>query len=293
MIPVTVLIPCYNDGLTVGEAVGSALAESPEIVLVVDDGSNDGYTTQVLDALASDRVKVIRQSNTGLAGARMRGLREVTTPFVMALDADDRLAHGALSAMYDVLAANPSLSLVWGDIERFGQVGYLRYTKACRLDPWRITYMNELVGTTLMRVSDVLTAGGWTLNDPFEDWDLWMAMAERGMLGEHIGRVTIQYRVNQPRMYLTATKRHDELFEILRLRHPNLFENRRVNRRHSSSSLLLKVAWTVVGDVSLPRGWKRYVLRAVLLLCEPSRRNRRRQSKFFERNRAPGVIRGV
>ena len=71
---VSVIIPCYNQGHYLGEAVESVLAQSyPKLeIVVVDDGSTDG-TSEV--AARYPAVRYIRQHNQGLAAARNSGLR--------------------------------------------------------------------------------------------------------------------------------------------------------------------------------------------------------------------------
>jgi glycosyltransferase involved in cell wall biosynthesis len=273
---VSVVIPCFNDGATVADAVRSVAAQKPGEIVVVNDGSTDGVTLRVLEDIDGRDARVIHQENGGLSRARMRGVAETSGRYVLVLDADDELYPGALSRMVGALDADEELALVWGDIERFGAAGYLLYPKAKCLDPWRVTFVNELVGTTVMRRDALEAVGGWTLEDPFEDWDLWMAMAEAGMRGRHIGGVTLRYRVDSPRMYLTAASRHDELVGILRRRHPGLYSRRAEHRRASATEWPLKVLWTAIDAVPLPGGLRRYLLFGALIVCEPSRRRRRR-----------------
>ena len=89
---VSVVIPCYNVADTLTEAVNSVLQQTYkkfELVLV-NDGSTDGKTPQLCDSFCVDsRVRVIHQSNTGLAGARNAGLAAAAGDYVALLDADD------------------------------------------------------------------------------------------------------------------------------------------------------------------------------------------------------------
>jgi glycosyltransferase involved in cell wall biosynthesis len=86
---VSVVIPSYNYGHFVTEAVDSALAQSyPNIeVLVVDDGSTDD-TRQRLEPYG-ERIRYIYQANSGLSAARNTGIREARGEWVALLDADD------------------------------------------------------------------------------------------------------------------------------------------------------------------------------------------------------------
>src|SRR5215211_3139785 len=71
---VTVVIPCYNQAHFLAEAIESVLSQSYEHfeIIVVDDGSTD-ETSEV--ASRYEGVRLIRQENRGLPGARNTGIR--------------------------------------------------------------------------------------------------------------------------------------------------------------------------------------------------------------------------
>src|SRR6266849_6286184 len=85
----SVIIPTYDSGQLVVEAVASALAQSlaPAEVIVVDDGSTDDTRERL--ALFGPPVRYIHQKNQGVAAARNTGLHEATGELIAFLDADD------------------------------------------------------------------------------------------------------------------------------------------------------------------------------------------------------------
>ncbi|HEY2324319.1 MAG TPA: glycosyltransferase family A protein, partial [Thermoanaerobaculia bacterium] len=89
MKSVSVVIPSYNYARYLGEAIDSALAQTlpPLEVIVVDDGSTD-ETSEVL-ATYADRIRVLRQKNSGVAVARNSGIAAAHGEYVAFLDADD------------------------------------------------------------------------------------------------------------------------------------------------------------------------------------------------------------
>jgi glycosyltransferase involved in cell wall biosynthesis len=71
-------MPAYNVEPYIGEALRSALAQTfiDLEVIVVDDGSTDGTADVAAGVAAADpRVRLVRQENRGLAGARNTALR--------------------------------------------------------------------------------------------------------------------------------------------------------------------------------------------------------------------------
>jgi len=86
---VSVIVPCFNAADYVGQALDSALGQTHGNVeiIVVDDGSTDS-TPEVLAGYA-DRVRILRQQNSGSAAARNRGIDAATGELIAFLDADD------------------------------------------------------------------------------------------------------------------------------------------------------------------------------------------------------------
>ncbi len=237
---VAVVVPCYNDGATVGETVESILAQEPTELVVVDDGSSDPETSRVMDRLRLDGIRVLRQENRGLPEARMAGVRATSARYLFPLDADDVLLPGALGELADALDAHADAVAAWGDTEFFGDANVV-VRSAPRIDPWRLTFVNELPAMSLFRRKALVDAGGWTLKGGYEDWELWMALAERGWDGVHIRRPVARYRVHGTRMWRDSAQRHDEIVAELRHRHPDLFAQREQNRLSSSSTAVVKM----------------------------------------------------
>ena len=102
---VSVVMPVHNAAAWVGSSIGSLLGQDLDglEVVVVDDGSTDG-SADAVQAVADDRVRLVRQANTGIVGALAEALRHTTAPVVARQDADDLSLPGRLSAQLAVLA---------------------------------------------------------------------------------------------------------------------------------------------------------------------------------------------
>lgn len=123
---ISIVIPTYNRDDLVGPAVESALAQTHERceVIVVDDGSTD-RTPEVLARFAS-KIKVIRQENKGLAGARNTGIRAASGEFVGFLDSDDLWEPPLVAEAMKLFAAYPEVGAVFlaeRDIDLEGRIG--------------------------------------------------------------------------------------------------------------------------------------------------------------------------
>ena len=115
---VTVVIPCYNYGHYLTQAVDSALDQERAVVdvVIVDDKSTDD-SLAVAQRLArlSPRVKVIaNQVNSGMVATFNAGVAVASGEFLVRLDADDMLTPGALGRAVDVARAFPEVGLIYG-----------------------------------------------------------------------------------------------------------------------------------------------------------------------------------
>lgn len=113
---VSVVIPCYNQGAYLHECVSSALLafHGPLEIIVVDDGSTDAHTGRHLDEvrqLAPDTIRIHRQANQGLSGARNAGVALARGAYLQFLDADDLLVPNKIDTQLAQLQANPQLDV--------------------------------------------------------------------------------------------------------------------------------------------------------------------------------------
>src|SRR5581483_6509466 len=103
-----------------------------------------------------------------------------------------------------------------------------------RLDPYRIAYRNQYPVSSLFRRSCLEAVGGWQAVGGavgYEDWNLWMALAEAGLRGARwSGGVALRRRLHGHRMLSDAARRHVWLYRTLRASHPALFANLRRHR---------------------------------------------------------------
>lgn len=115
---VSIIIPCYNAELWVGQTLECALAQTwpnREIILV-NDGSRDG-SLAMAQRFEARGVKVVDQPNRGASAARNHGLRLARGDFLQFLDADDLISPGKIAAQLQLLDTRPPGTLAtcaWG-----------------------------------------------------------------------------------------------------------------------------------------------------------------------------------
>jgi glycosyltransferase involved in cell wall biosynthesis len=215
----TVVITCFNYGRYVGEAVESARTQAR--VLVVDDGSTDPETQRALDELP-ENVDVVRQRNAGAAAARNAGLAAATTPYLLCLDADDRLAAGAVDVLRTPLTNDSRLGFTYGWMRFFGDWNWI--WRLPPYDPYKLLHRHQIGLSALMRRDVFEATGGF---DPafeeFEDWELWLNALEHGFRGECVPAVTLEYRKHGLNKQHADRRRYRAMYRKVRRRHGALY----------------------------------------------------------------------
>jgi glycosyltransferase involved in cell wall biosynthesis len=190
---VTVVVACFEYGAYVEEAVASARSQGARVVLV-DDGSTGAETLAALERLeAAGEAEVVRQANAGVCAARNAGLARVETRYSLVLDADDRLAPGALGALRAPLDEDAALGFAYGHMRMFGAwEGVLRMAP---YDPYGLLYRHRIGLSALARREVFAGTGGFDAAfEQYEDWELWLHALEHGWRGRLVDRVVLDYR---------------------------------------------------------------------------------------------------
>jgi len=194
---VSVIIPCYNQGEYLDEAVDSVLAQTYQDVeiVVVNDGSTDAATQALLADYRRPKTRVINTANGGLAAARNLAISHSTGAYLCALDADDRLEPSYLSKAVPVLDRDPSITFVSSWLRTFGEENWDWTPKRCDLPT--LLWEDTVLTAALVRREAVLAVGGYDTSMPVqgdEDWDLWLTLVERGHRGVILPEVLFHYR---------------------------------------------------------------------------------------------------
>jgi len=197
---VSVVIPCYNAERFVGEAIESALSQSPPPaeVIVVDDGSDDGSVR--VSRSFGERVRLLSSAHAGVGAARNAGLLAAREDLVAWLDADDVWEAGKLADQIPSFD-DPAVGLVYGQMRRFGPGGLG--------PPWpmnppqgdifeRLYLQRNFIptSTVIVRRQALVDAGGFDgAVAQAEDLDAWLRVAARWSVVA-VPRVLCRYRVH-------------------------------------------------------------------------------------------------
>ncbi len=207
MTGIAVVVPCFNLGRFVSEALSSVRRQTRPAteLIVVDDGSDDPYTRHILGRLQADATCVVRTANHGVAAARNLGVRLSASPYVVLLDADDVLDATYLERLGARLDDCPHIDFVTSGIRAFGEAEYVWCPPACT---WVQTFIRggPHVSSMFRRRVWELVGGFDERLGGYEDSDFWLSAIERGMSGEVIEEALLSYRVRRQSRYREAIR---------------------------------------------------------------------------------------
>jgi glycosyltransferase involved in cell wall biosynthesis len=182
---VSVIIPTYNRGWIIKEAIDSVLAQDYREfeLIVVDDGSTDD-TDDILNSYRGD-IMVFRQENQGVSAARNRGLAEASGRFIAFLDSDDLWLPQKLFRQIEFFDKNPDAQICQTE-ETWIRKGVRVNPKNRHKKPWGMIFEPSLAlclvspSAVMIRRSLFEKVGGFDETLPAcEDYDLWLRISCR------------------------------------------------------------------------------------------------------------------
>ncbi len=237
---VSVIIPNYNYGRFLGEAIESVLAQTFPCaeIIVVDDGSTD-ESLEVLARYEKDGIKVIRQKNSGVGAARNAGARASSGNLIAFLDADDFWQPQKIEKQVERLLADEEFGLVTCGLREFDASGNIidTYTKGkegwCAEDILLIKPVTAGPGSSSLLWRKVFEqVGGFDERKemhPTEDWEFSYRVARVTKIA-FLPEILVAYRnhggnghLQIPRYERSMLMGYEKIFqtadeEILRLR---------------------------------------------------------------------------
>jgi hypothetical protein len=199
---VSVVMPCFNAGKHVAEAVASILTQTHRALelIVVDDGSTDG-TAATLAAIDDPRLVILRNSgNSGIVETLNRGFAAARGEFIARMDADDVALPVRIEKQIRHLRAHPELAVVGTGVAYIDEDG--RPLVSPRLPPrsanvirWRLLAGNCIHHPTVVFRRSALVMPIYSAASPdAEDYALWLRLSRSVPLGNLPERLLLMRR---------------------------------------------------------------------------------------------------
>jgi GT2 family glycosyltransferase len=200
---VTVLMPAYNAGKYIADAIRSVLDQSfaDFELLIVDDGSTDN-TVDIVNSFTDPRIRLQIQSNKGISVALNAGLKASRGYYIARFDADDICFPQRLARQVTFLDAQPACLVVGSDAEYISENGDHLFDFQCSGHS-HAEILEKLYSVcpfihsgVMYRKDAILQAGGYSLFAyNFEDHLLWVQLLRSGKCA-NLPEALIKVRIN-------------------------------------------------------------------------------------------------
>ena len=216
---VSIVIPCYNEGALLREALASVEQVRNENlleVIVVDNGSTDVETTTILSQVQAAGYCIVSQPQCSLGAARNAGIRRAKGEFILPLGSDHRLRDAYLNAGVFLLKNNISLGVVYADAEHFGE--RIGLWQAPEFNLLSIVRENFIGACAVFRKKLWEQVGGYDEQMPWtgwEDWDFWLRVAYRQGTFVHLPEVGFDRRVRSDSLEVQADQHRLDLLNYI------------------------------------------------------------------------------
>ena len=170
-------------------------------LLVINDGSVDS-TEAIIRSYADTRIRLINQTNQGIAAALNMGILNANAGLIARFDADDICLPDRLTIQYEFLQTHPDYVIVGSDADYIDQYDEFVFTchlpaHSCeeikKLAPAKCPFIHSAV---LFKKDRIIQAGGYNTNAfAFQDHLLWTRVIKLGKAG-NIAQALIQVRLN-------------------------------------------------------------------------------------------------
>ena len=201
---ITILMPGYNAGRYIREAIESALAQTftDFELLIINDGSTDD-TLAIIQSFSDPRIRLISRENRGLIASLNEGIHAARAPLIARHDADDIMLPQRLEMQHAYITANPDYAVVGSDVAYIDKDGVYVSEQAApdghtyaEIVQRRFHKCPFLHPTVLFQKSAVIEVGGYPAGAlQFEDWLLWVRVMEQHKVC-NLREVLVQMRIN-------------------------------------------------------------------------------------------------
>ncbi len=213
----SIVIPCYNQGEYLIDALSTinSLNKAYVEVIIINDGSTEERTNNIIEDISKDDYIIISQLNQGLAKSRNKGINIAKGEYILTLDADNIITPEYLNEALTILENEKNVGVVYSNPIFFGKRTGER--KLCGFDHEKIAHRNYIDACAFFRKSLWKEIGGFDENMPimgYEDWDFWIRVSYTKWDFYHINKPLFYYRVRNNSM-LSEIQKNENQSEII------------------------------------------------------------------------------
>jgi glycosyltransferase involved in cell wall biosynthesis len=256
---ISAVIPCYNDGIYLTEAIASVKAQTfkPLEIIVVNDGSTEPATLEILNDIPDNLVQVLHKRNGKAPAARNYGIQHARGEIIASLDADDHFHPSFFEKALKVLWARPKTGLITSQVQLFGEKNGLKRPLEGNGSSFLFPGAYCPASAIFRRVCWE-EAGGFdeAMTMGYEDWEFYISVTRKGwqvhviqerMLFSRQTKRTVEHQQAMPKWELIdyVVNKHsgwylDRLKEMM-LRNQVFYSGNRVSYRNILKMVLQRL----------------------------------------------------
>ena len=219
-IKITVMMPAYNAGEYIAEAIESVLLQtfSDFELLIINDGSTDN-TVEIIHSFNDNRIVLIHQENLGIAAALNNGLLHARAEYIARFDADDICYPDRLEKQYRFVQSNPGYIVVGSAADYMDATGnyiFTHYPQAITNEQVKKLSYNicPFIHASVLYKKDAIESIGYNIDaHSFEDHLLWQQLKRKGKMYNLTDRL-LSVRLNPGSLTIDERKRPKTFHEI-------------------------------------------------------------------------------
>ncbi len=194
---ISVVIPCFNDGVYLPETISKLTLQTEQSfeIIIVNDGSTDTHTLEVLNQFATqENITVLHKENGRMSSARNHGVKYAKGKFIAALDADDYFDSSFFKQAVDILNIEPTTAVVTSYIKYFGNK--TGTSKPRGGNAFNFLFSNQCPACAMVRKEVWDQVGGYdeSMKLGYEDWEFYIRITKLNLVVHLIPEYLLYYR---------------------------------------------------------------------------------------------------
>jgi len=247
---VSVIMPCYNDGIYLEEAVASLNKQTLQDIelIIIDDGSDDPKTLEVLQGITFPSLTILHTNHVRPAAARNEGIRNAKGKYILPLDSDDTIEPEYIERAAKVLDERPEVGIVYCHADLFGEM-----TGKWDLPDFSMEMElldNCIFVTSMFRKKDWETVGGFdnvNFMHGMEDYDFWLSILGLGREVVQFPETYFHYRI-KPK---SRTTEFNSDYSAVQNTYIKLYERHRDLIAKNMDLYCKKLRWELIDHMQL------------------------------------------
>jgi len=244
---ISVIIPCFNYGKYVEEAIDSVLNQTFQNfeIIVIDGGSTDSITKKILESLNKPKTKIIFREERHLVGDnRNYGINLAKGKYICCLDADDILDSTYLEkALFFLETYN--YDVVHPGVQCFGTKSMIWNSHPTSFEKM-LYYWNSVSTVAIFKKEAWEKTGGykdWPIGEGYvpEDWEFWTRLLGYGYKFKNLKELLMYYRVHGTGLMAKCKTALEEQRNIIINENKNLLDKEFKEIRNKKSRLMFQV----------------------------------------------------